>query len=76
MNFPLRRLATMALRRFAGCSLRAQKGVDLESEMPPNAPTTVHIAPGGKIIYRCANEVNGNGLVATMVDRPGHHYTQ
>lgn len=37
MNYPLSRLVLTALLTFAGGSLFAQKGVDLESELPPDA---------------------------------------
>ena len=48
----------------------------LDPQAPGPVPYTVLIAPGGKIIYRCANEVNVDGLVATIVDRLGPYYTQ
>jgi hypothetical protein len=60
-------------------SLFAQKGVDLESELPPDAPGpvpyTILVAPGGKILYRCANEINVNELSAKIVDQLGAYYS-
>jgi peroxiredoxin len=48
----------------------------LDPQAPGPVPYTVLIAPGGKIIYRCANQVNADDLVATIVDRLGPYYTQ
>jgi peroxiredoxin len=43
---------------------------------PGPVPYTVLIAPGGKVIYRCANTVNVDDLVATIVERLSPYYTQ
>lgn len=48
----------------------------LDPHAPGPVPYTILIAPGGKIIYRCASEVNVDHLVATIVDRLGPFYTQ
>jgi peroxiredoxin len=48
----------------------------LDPSAPGPIPYTVLIAPGGKIIYRCANEVNADRLMAMIVDRLGPYYTQ
>jgi peroxiredoxin len=60
---------------FAGASTDALMQ-SLDPNAPGPVPYTVLIAPGGKIIYRCANEVDADKLVATIVDRLGPYYTQ
>jgi thiol-disulfide isomerase/thioredoxin len=60
---------------FSGASLDSLMQ-SLDPSAPGPVPYTVLIAPGGKIIYRCANEVDVDRLVATIVDRLGPYYTQ
>jgi peroxiredoxin len=48
----------------------------LDPSAPGPVPYTVLIAPGGKIIYRCADTVNEDELTAMIVDRLGPYYTK
>jgi peroxiredoxin len=48
----------------------------LDPKAPGPVPYTVLIAPGGEIIYRQANEIDYNGVVARIVDRLGPYYSQ
>jgi hypothetical protein len=37
-------------------------------------PYTILVAPGGKILYRYANQIDGAGLSAKIVDELGPYY--
>jgi peroxiredoxin len=47
----------------------------LDPQSPGPVPYTIVLAPGGKVIYRCANEVNAPELQAKIVDNLGVYYT-
>jgi len=47
----------------------------LDPEAPGPVPYTLIVAPGGKIIYRRANEVNAKELQGLIVDNLGVYYT-
>jgi peroxiredoxin len=47
----------------------------LDPQAPGPVPYTIVIAPGGKIIYRAANEVNAPDLQARIVDNLGVYYS-
>ena len=47
----------------------------LDPDAPGPVPYTVLIAPGGKILYRCANEINVAELSAKIVDQLGAYYS-
>jgi peroxiredoxin len=47
----------------------------LDPEAPGPVPYTILITPGGKIIYRHANAINYDDLVATIVGQLGPYYT-
>jgi hypothetical protein len=38
-------------------------------------PDTIVIAPGGKIIYHHANQIDAADLPARIVDQPGAYYS-
>ena len=47
----------------------------LDPEAPGPVPYTILVAPGGKILYRCANQIDVAGLSAKIVDQLGAYYT-
>jgi peroxiredoxin len=47
----------------------------LDPQAPGPVPYTVMIAPGGKIIYRHANEIDAADLAARIVDQLGPYYS-
>jgi len=59
---------------FNGASMDALMQ-SLDPNAPGPVPYTVLIAPGGKVLYRCANEIDVDKLIATIVDQLGPYYT-
>jgi peroxiredoxin len=47
----------------------------LDPEAPGPVPYTILIAPGGKIIYRAANEINAAELQSKIIENLGVYYT-
>jgi peroxiredoxin len=47
----------------------------LDPEAPGPVPYTILIAPGGKIIYRAANEINAAELRSKIIENLGVYYT-
>jgi peroxiredoxin len=47
----------------------------LDPQAPGPVPYTILVAPGGKILYRCANEINATDLSAKIVDQLGAYYS-
>jgi peroxiredoxin len=47
----------------------------LDPDAPGPVPYTILVAPGGKIIFRRANQIDYNDLVARIVDQIGPYYT-
>jgi peroxiredoxin len=59
---------------FSGASVEALLQA-LDPAAPGPVPYTIIIAPGGKIIYRRAGEVNASELQAKLVDNLGPYYS-
>ncbi len=59
---------------FAGAGMDALM-LALDPKAPGPVPYTILVAPGGEIIYRKANEIDVNDLVAKIVDRLGPYYS-
>ena len=59
---------------YTGASMDALMAA-LDPGAPGPVPYTILVAPGGKIIYRQANEIDYNDLVARIVDRLGPYYS-
>jgi hypothetical protein len=47
----------------------------LDPEAPGPVPYTIMVAPGGKIIYRHANQIDVADLSAKIVDLLGPYYS-
>jgi peroxiredoxin len=59
---------------FTGASLDALMQA-IDPSAPGPVPYTVLIAPGGKLLYRCANQINVADLSAKIVDQLGAYYS-
>lgn len=59
---------------FTGASLDALMQA-LDPASPGPVPYTIVVAPGGKITYRRANEIDAASLLAKLVDQLGPYYT-
>src|ERR1039458_7729714 len=59
---------------FTGANLDALMQ-ELDSASPGPVPYTIVVAPGGKIIYRHANQIDAAGLSAKLVDQLGAYYS-
>jgi peroxiredoxin len=59
---------------FTGASVDALMQA-LDPSAPGPVPYTILVAPGGKILYRHANQIDAAGLSAKIVDLLGSYYT-
>jgi thiol-disulfide isomerase/thioredoxin len=59
---------------FTGASLDALMQA-IDPSAPGPVPYTVLIAPGGKLLYRCASQINVADLSAKIVDQLGAYYS-
>jgi thiol-disulfide isomerase/thioredoxin len=47
----------------------------IDPAAPGPVPYTILVAPGGKILYRCGNQIDNAALTATIVEQLGAYYS-